>query len=81
MGSVAAGRASGVKLFCQDIQMYYEYESILDQLRPKLPTTASNVTWQGTCENYATATAGFSQTSGERKEKGSKNCGKRDADS
>ena len=28
---------------------------ILDQLQPKLPMTASGVTQQGTCENYATA--------------------------
>ena len=35
--------------------MHYNHESILDQLRPGLPTTVSGVTQQGTCENYAIA--------------------------
>ena len=30
-------------------------KSILDQSWPGLPTTASGVTWQGNCGNYATA--------------------------
>ena len=34
--------------------MCYFDKSIPDQSRPRLPTTASGVTWQGTCENYAT---------------------------
>ena len=35
--------------------MRYHYQSIPDQSRPGLPTTASGVTQQGTCGNYATA--------------------------
>ena len=35
--------------------MHNNNESIPDQLRPRLPTTASGVAWQGTCANYATA--------------------------
>ena len=54
MGKVAAGRASGIKNFYQNIQMHYDHESIPDQLRPELPTTTSGVAQQGTCENYAT---------------------------
>ena len=30
-------------------------KSILDRSQPRLPTTASGVTQQGTCKNYATA--------------------------
>ena len=55
MGRVAAGRASGVKLICQIIQMRYNHQSIPDRSRPGLPTTASGVAQQGTCENYAIA--------------------------
>ena len=55
MGRVAAGRASGVKLFCQNRQMRYHYQSIPDRSRPGLPTTASGVAQQGICGNYATA--------------------------
>ena len=35
--------------------MHYVDKFILNWLRPELPTTASGVTWQGTCGNYATA--------------------------
>ena len=49
MGRVAAGRASGVKLFLPN-----HYQSIPDRSRPGLPTTASGVAQQGTCGNYAT---------------------------
>ena len=35
--------------------MLNHYQSILDQSRPGLPTTASGVAQQGTCGNYATA--------------------------
>ena len=35
--------------------MRNHYQSILDQSRPGLPTTASGVAQQGTCGNYATA--------------------------
>ena len=35
--------------------MHNHYQSILDRSRPGLPTTASDVTQQGTCGNYATA--------------------------
>ena len=35
--------------------MHSHHQSIPDQLRPGLPTTASGVAQQGTCENYATA--------------------------
>ena len=35
--------------------MRYHYQSILDWSRPGLPTIASGVAQQGTCENYATA--------------------------
>ena len=52
---VAAGWAFGVKLFCQNRQMRNHYQSIPDRSRPGLPTTASGVTQQGTCGNYATA--------------------------
>ena len=55
MRRVAAGRASGIKIFCQSRQMRNHYQSILDQSRPGLPTTASGVSQQGTCGNYATA--------------------------
>ena len=55
MGRVAAGRASGVNFFCQNIQMRYNHEPIPDRLRPGLPTTTSGVAQQGTCGNYATA--------------------------
>ena len=51
MGRVAAGRASSVKLFA----MHNHCKSIPDRSRPRLPTTASGVTQQGTCRNYATA--------------------------
>ena len=55
MGRVAAGRASGVKIFCQNRQMRNHHQSILDRSRPGLPTTASGVAQQGTCGNYTTA--------------------------
>ena len=55
MGRVAAGRASGVKFFCQIIQMRIVDKSILDRSRPGLPTTVSSVAQLGTCENYGTA--------------------------
>ena len=55
MGRVAAGRASSIKLFCQNRQMCNHYQSIPDRLQPRLPKTASGVTQQGTCGNYATA--------------------------
>ena len=55
MGRVAAGRASGVKLFARFIQMRNHCKSILDRSRPGLPTTASGVAQQGTCGNYATS--------------------------
>ena len=35
--------------------MHNHYQSILDRSRPGLPTTASDVTQQGTCGNYVTA--------------------------
>ena len=35
--------------------MRYLDKSILDQSWPRLPTTASGVAQQGTCQNYATA--------------------------
>ena len=35
--------------------MHYNHESILDQLWPGLPTTASGVAQQDTCGNYPTA--------------------------
>ena len=59
MERVAAGRAFGVKILCQIIQMLYNDESMPDRLRPGLPATASGVARQGTYENYATA--GFSK--------------------
>ena len=52
MGRVAAGRASGVKLFCQNVMIRCDNKSIPDRSRPKLPTTASGVARQDTCENY-----------------------------
>ena len=55
MGRVSAGRASGVKLNSQIIQMSYLDKSIPDRSRPGLATTASGVAQQGICENYATA--------------------------
>ena len=55
MGKVAAVRASGVKFVCQNRQMRNRYQSIPDRSRPGLPTTASGVTQQGICGNYATA--------------------------
>ena len=54
MGSIAAGRASGVKLFCQNRLMRNHYQSIPDRSRPGLPTTASGVAQQGICGNYVT---------------------------
>ena len=51
----AAGRASGVKLFFQNIMIRYDDESIHNRSRPRLPTTASSVARQGSCEKYATA--------------------------
>ena len=39
MGRVAAERASGVKLFCQNRQMRNHYQSIPDRLQPRLPMT------------------------------------------
>ena len=69
MGRVAAGRASGIKLFCQIIQMRIVDKSIPDQLRPRLPTTTSGVTQQGTCGNYATAGENKSRKSGGRRVK------------
>ena len=58
MGRVAAGRAFGVKLFCQNRQMHNHYQSIPDRSLPGLQTTASGVAQQGTCGNYATAKHG-----------------------
>ena len=55
MGRVAAGKASGVKLFYQNRQMRNYYQSIPDRSRPGLPTTTSGVALQRTCGNYATA--------------------------
>ena len=55
MGRVVAGRASSIKLFCQNRQMRNHYQSIPNRSRPGLPTTASGVAQQGTCGNYATA--------------------------
>ena len=56
MGRVAAGRASGVKLFFFPKQTnVYHYQSIPDRSQPWLPTTASDIAQQGTCGNYATA--------------------------
>ena len=55
LGRVAAGRAFGIKLFCQNRQMPNHYQSIPDWSRPGLPTTASGVAQQGICGNYATA--------------------------
>ena len=55
MRRVVTGRASGVKLFCQNRQMRNDYQSISDRLWPGLPTTASGVAQQSTCGNYATA--------------------------
>ena len=54
MRRVAAGRASGVK-FLPNIKMRYDHESISDQSRLRLSTTASGVAQQGNCGNYATA--------------------------
>ena len=68
MRKVAAGRAFGVKLFCQNRQMRYDHESIPDRLWPELPTTASCVTLQGTCGNYATTE--HRKTRGEREKEG-----------
>ena len=42
------------------------YQSISDPSRPGLPTTASGVAEQGTCENYATA----KQSENKRKKRG-----------
>ena len=55
MGRVAAGRASGVKLNSQIIQISYLDKSIPDRSRPGLATTASGVAQLGIRENYATA--------------------------
>ena len=55
MQSVAAGMASDIKLFFQIVQMRIVDKSIPDRSWPRLLTTASGVTQQGTCENYATA--------------------------
>ena len=55
MGRVAEGRASGVKVFFQNRQMRNHYQSIPDRSRTGLLTTASGVTQQDTCGNYATA--------------------------
>ena len=55
MGRVGAGKSSGVKLFCQNIMMRCDDESISDRSKPGLPTIASGVARQGACGNYATA--------------------------
>ena len=56
MGRVAAGRAFGVKLFfAKTDKCVINYQSIPNRSRPRLPTTASGIAQQGTCENYATA--------------------------
>ena len=55
MGKVAAGKASGLKLFCQNIMIRCDDKSLPDRSRPGLPTTASGVARKGTCGNYATA--------------------------
>ena len=41
-------------------------KSILDWLRPGLPTTASGVTQQGSCKNYATASENKNRKRGGR---------------
>ena len=55
MERVAAGRASGVKLFCQITQMRIVNKSIPDRSRLGFPTIASGVAKPGTYGNYATA--------------------------
>ena len=65
MERFVAGRASSVKLFCQNIIMRCDNESIPDRSRPGLPTTGSGVARQGICRNYAAA--GLSE---KKKEKG-----------
>ena len=67
MGRVAAGKASGLKLFFQNIMIRCDDKSLPDRSRPGLPTTASGVARQGTCGNYATA--GLSEKR-EREEEG-----------
>ena len=68
-GRVAAGRASGVKIFCQNKRWHNHYQYIPDRSRPGLPTTASGVAKQGTCGNYATASKNKSRKRGERRVK------------
>ena len=68
MGKVVAGRAFGIKLFCQNKQMHNHYQSLSDQSWPGSPTTASNVAQQSTCGNYATAK--HSEIRAEREEEG-----------
>ena len=55
MGRVAAGRASGVKLFCQIIEICIVNKPLPDRSRPGLIATASGIAQQGTYGNYATA--------------------------
>ena len=69
MGRVATVRASGIKLFCQIIQMCIVDKFIPDRSQPGLPTTASGVTQQGTCGNYATASENKSRKRGGRQVK------------
>ena len=54
MGRAAAGKASALKLFCQNIMIRCDDKSLPDRSRPGLPMTASDVARQGTCGNYAT---------------------------
>ena len=53
-------------------------KSIPDWLRPRLPTTASGVTQQGSCKN-ATASENKNRKRGGRRVRGRRKCGKKDA--
>ena len=63
--------------------MHNDNESTPDCLRPRLPTTASGVACQGTCENYDTA--GLSENKkrkrGGRQKKRQLNCKRRETHS
>ena len=67
MGRIAARRASGVKMFYQNIKMHYDDNCIPDRPRPGLPTTASGIARQGTRGNYATS--GLSENKKKREER------------
>ena len=69
MGRVAAGRASDVKIFCQNRQMRSRYQSIPNRSRPGLPTTVSGVTQQGTCVATAKHSENKSKKRGGRRVK------------